>query len=149
MSIWMLRILVQLIIMMSALLFCTERGPNNIWMTSRQIIFCLIARLCESRIQSTYYTFLEMFLAWLRVFSLIFFSFYLFIYLFILPLCLTNIFHFTPFLLNVFTPLIFKRPPAVSLKKSPDEKPLVAFIIKYSLFFSPFFHLHLPSTWFL
>ena len=42
-----------------------------------------------------------------------------------------------------FTFLTFKCPPVVSLEKSPDERALVAFIIKYSLSFFSFFHLHL------
>ena len=51
----------KIIVNYNTLLFCTQRG-HNIWMSSRQFIFCLIARLCASRIQSTHYTFLEMFL---------------------------------------------------------------------------------------
>ena len=51
------------------------------------------------------------------------------------PLYPANIFRITSFLLNLFTPLTFKRPPTVSLEKSPDERPLLVFIIKYSLFF--------------
>ena len=57
-------------------------------------------------------------------------------YIFLHSFCLPNTFLITPFLLNLFTPLSFKRPPAVSLEKSPDERVLVEFITKYSFFSS-------------